>query len=147
MATQAKVPAHLWIVGALSLIWNAFGAYDYVMTRSRNTDYLASMGMNPQELLSYIDAFPIWAQAGWGLGVWGAVLASILLLMRSRWAVVVFAASLIGALLSLGYQLIGPPAPGGMDQGAMALVPLVIIAIGAALLAYAYTQEKRGVLR
>lgn len=147
MNDQVRTPTHLWIVGGLSLLWNAFGAYDYLMTRLRDRDHLASTGMNPDEVLTYIDAFPIWSQIGWGLGVWGALFGSILLLLRSRWAVAAFALSLLGAVLSLGYQLVGPPAPGGMNEGAMALVPFVIIAIAAALLYYAYRQRQRGVLR
>jgi hypothetical protein len=34
----AKAPVHLWIVGFLSLLWNGFGCYDYLMTRMRNLD-------------------------------------------------------------------------------------------------------------
>ena len=36
-AVSARTPAHLWIVGALATLWNAFGAYDYLMTRKRDT--------------------------------------------------------------------------------------------------------------
>jgi len=138
---------HLWIVGAVSLLWNAFGGYDYLMTRQRNREYLSQMGINPDTILAYIDAFPIWAQIAWGLGVWGAVAGSVLLLLRSRWAVLAFGLSLIGALVSFAYQFAGPPAPEGMGEGAMAWVPLMIVAIAAALFFYARSQQLRGVLR
>jgi hypothetical protein len=145
---QARnTPAHLWIVGILSLLWNSFGAYDYLMTRMRNMDYLGSMGMDPNEVLAYIDSFPIWAQFGWGLGVWGSVLGSILLLMRSRYAVHAFGASLFGAVLSFGYQFMGPPPPPAMSEGGMAIIPWLIIAIIVALFYYAYRQKQAGVLR
>ena len=67
-----STPTHLWIVGVLALIWNAFGCYDYLMTRMRNTEYLASMmpEVDPNAMLAWVDSFPIWAQFGWGLGVW-----------------------------------------------------------------------------
>ena len=147
-AQTRTTPIHLWIVGLLSLLWNGFGAYDYFMTRTRNMDYLGSMpGVDPNALLAYIDSFPLYAQIGWGLGVWGAVLGSILLLMRSRWAVAAFGASLLGAVLSLGYQLIGPPGPAGMDEGGAAIMPWVIIAVAVALLYYAIRQKRVGVLR
>ena len=86
---QARVPMHLWIVGGVATLWNAFGCYDYLMTRMRNTDYLASVmpTVDPNAMLAWIDAFPIWAQFGWGLGVWGGLAGSVLLLLRSRWAV------------------------------------------------------------
>ena len=140
-------PLHLWIVGGLSLLWNAFGAYDYLMTRRRDEAYLSQMGLNPAGILAYIDGFPLWAQIAWGLGVWGAVAGSLLLLLRSRWAVLALGLSLIGALVSFGYQVAGPPAPSPMGEGATALVPLLIIALAAALFFYARWQEQRKVLR
>ena len=142
-------PMHLWIVGALATLWNAFGAYDYTMTRLRDTDYLASMmpGVDPQATLAWIDAFPVWAQAGWGLGVWGGLVGSLLLLVKSRWAVTAFLLSFIGMVVSLGYQVTGaPPLPG--TEGAMFdLMPFVIMGVGAALLVYAWAMDRRGVLR
>ena len=148
MQESTKAPVHLWIVGVLSLLWNAFGGYDYTMTRMRNVDYLSSMpGIDATQMLAYIDAFPMFAQVGWGLGVWGAVAGSILLLLRHRFAVIAFAISLIGAMLSLGYQMVGPPDPKGMSEGAMAVVPYVIIALTIAQLLYAQSMRTRGVLR
>jgi hypothetical protein len=143
-----RTPAHLWVVGALAILWNGFGGYDYWMTRSRNLEYLSQMGGDPSELLAWVDSFPIWAQFGWGLGVWMGVLGSILLVARSRYAVHAFALSLIGMVLSFGYQYVGAaPMPGGADQGAMAYMPLVIVVIGLALFAYARAMDKKGVLR
>jgi len=149
-AQAGKAPAHLWIVGVLALLWNSWGGYDYLMTRMRNTDYLAQMmpGVDPNEMLAYIDAYPIWAQFGWGLGVWAGVLGSILLLMRSRYAVWSFAASLAGMALSFGYMfLMAPPMPGQEEAGMMAYFPLIIVAVGVALYYYAHRQKQAGVLR
>ena len=146
----AKVPVHLWIVGALALLWNGWGGYDFWMTKTRNTDYLAQMmpGVDPNETLAYLDAYPIWAQFGWGLGVWAGVLGSILLLLRSRYAVWAFAASLVGMVLSFGYMfLMAPPMPGQEQAGAMVYFPLVIIVVGIALLYYSNRQKQAGVLR
>ncbi len=149
MDQAIKTPTHLWVVGVLSLIWNSFGGYDYWMTRTRNTDYLASMmpGSDPNEMLAYVDSFPIWVQLGWGLGVWGAILGSILLLMKSRWAVLAFGLSLLGAVVSLGYQMFGPAAPAAINEGAGAIMPWVIIAVAALLYYYAWRQRASGVLR
>lgn len=148
METATKAPVHLWIVGLLSLLWNSFGGYDYTMTRTRNMEYLSSMpGVDANQMLAYIDRFPMFAQIGWGLGVWGAVAGSVLLLLRSRFAVIAFAVSLIGAMLSLGYQLVGPPGPTALSEGAMAIIPYIIIALTVAQLLYAQTMRTRGVLR
>ena len=144
---QTRAPAHLWIVGILSLLWNCFGGYDYTMSRMRNLDYLASMGGDPNTMLAYMDSMPIWAAFGWGLGVWAALLGSILLLMRSRYAVHAFIASLVGMALSFGWQYMGPPPPPEMTAGAMKYVPLLIIGLGIAQFYYAWRQRANGLLR
>lgn len=148
-AVSARTPAHLWIVAILSLLWSCFGAYDYVMTRMHNMDYLKSSmpGVDPQVALDWIDGMPLFAQFGWGLGVWSGLLGSLLLLMRSRFAVWAFAASMLGIVLGIGYQLVAaPPLPGA--SGAMyQVMPYVIIVVGVALLAYSQAMARKGVLR
>ena len=142
-------PAHLWIVGILATLWNAFGAYDYVMTRMRNTDYLASMmpDVDPNAMLAWVDSFPIWAQFGWGLGVWAGLAGGILLLLRSRWATWALGLSLLGALLGLGYQIVAAPPLAGAEGPMFTVMPYVIIIVALALFLYARGQEKNGVLR
>jgi hypothetical protein len=145
----AKAPWHLWVVGVPALLWNCIGPYDYVMTRMRDTEYLAKMmpTVDPQAMLAWVDAFPIWAQFGWGLGVWLGLAGSILLLLRHRWAVPAFGLSLIGAILGLGYQIaMAPPLPGA-EGIEFKIMPYVIIIVAALLLYYAYRQQQRGVLR
>jgi len=146
---QSRTPTHLWIVGVLSLIWSAFGCYDYLMTRMRNTDYLKSMmpDVDPQAMLAWVDSFPIYAQIGWGLGVWMGLLGSVLLLLRNRWAVWAMGLSLIGAILGLGYQILAAPPLAGMDDMMAKVMPAVIILVAVGLFVYARAQEKKGVLR
>ena len=150
MATTARqaTPVHVWIVGAVSLLWSCFGAYDYTMTRMRNTDYIASAmpGVDPNAALAWVDAMPLYAQFGWGLGVWMGLAGAVLLLMRHRWAVWAYGLSFVGAVLGLGYQIaLAPPLPGA-DTPMMKTMPYVIIAVALALFLYARAMEKKGVL-
>lgn len=145
-----RAPVHLWIVGVLAALWNGFGCYDYLMTRMRNLEYFRSMApdVDPNAMLAWVDGFPIYAQFGWGLGVWMGLLGSILLLMRHRWAVPALGLSFLGAVIGLGYQIFfAAPPPPPMDKGGMAMMPWVIIAIAGALYFYAHRQQKAGVLR
>ena len=117
-----RASAGFWAVAAMSLLWNGFGAYDYVMTNIRDHAYLAQV---PVEAIDYFDEMPVWALAAWTLGVWGAVAGSLLLLLRSRWAVLAFAASLLGLAASTAHQVIGGlPAP--MKTPPMIAMTLVI---------------------
>ena len=147
-ATESRpVPFHLWLVGILSLLWNGFGCYDYMMTRMRDTDYLASMmpDIDPQAMLAYIDAMPLWAQFGWGLGVWLGLIGAALLIVRNRLAVPAYLLSLLGAVVGLGYQLANPmPEITGFLAMGMP-IGIILIALGQYL--YARAQRASGVLR
>ena len=140
-ARATPTPIHFWVVGVASLLWNAFGAYDFLMTNIRNPAHLAQF---PPEMIQQIDAFPAWAVVAWGCGTWGALAGSLLMLFRSRFAVHAFAVSLAGLALVTGYQV----AAGAYGvTGGMAVMNLVIWAVAAALLVYAVKMRRRGVLR
>lgn len=145
-----KPPALFWIVGVVSLLWNGFGGYDYLMSKLKNIDYIASaVGGDralAQQMLDMMDAMPIWAHFLWGLGVWSSVLGSILLLVRSRHAVPVFLVSLVAAALSFAYQAT-LTMPAGLDNPMMKVMPLVIL--GAIVLQWwwARKQAANGMLK
>jgi hypothetical protein len=142
-APRAAVPMHLWIVGVLALLWNAIGAFDYLMTQTRNEAY---MGQFTPEQLAYFYGLPAWVVSTWALSVWGGVLGSILLLLRNRWAVVVFGVSLATMVITTIYNF-------GLTNGLEimgtfgAVFTLVIFAIAVALFVYAKRLAATGILR
>jgi uncharacterized membrane protein len=144
-------PWHLWAVGILSLLWNGFGAYDYIMSQLRDPAYLEAtmgpMGITVEESIAFLDSFPVWASALWAIGIWGSVLGSVLLLMRSRHAATAFLVSLLGAVLSFAYQFTIDLPPQMADSAMTKIMPFVIV--GAVLLQwwYARRQAANGVLR
>ena len=146
-ATQ-RTPIHLWIVGGLATLWNGFGCFDYFMTRTRGAAYIESMmpTIDGAAMMAYIDSFPIWAAFGWGLGVWAGLAGSILLLLRRGLAVPVLLASLVGAVVGIGYQMANPAGIIEISQGANAIMPYIIIAIALGLFVYARAMRIRKVL-
>jgi len=147
MKMTTSTPWHLWTVGVISLLWNGYGAYLFIMSNTRGEAFYREMGM-PQAMIDYQSAMPTWMYVPWTVGVWGAVIGSILLLLRHRLAVWAFALSLIGAVVSLIYGAVIDPAPPPPPEMAVsAYMPYVIAVIAAFLLWYAWTMSKRGVLR
>lgn len=142
-AATVKAPAWFWVAAVLSLLWNSFGCLDYTMTAMRNPTYLAQF---PPEMIDFIDAFPTWAIAAWALGVWGALAGSLLLLLRSRWAVVAFGASLLGLALSTIYQ-VSADMPEVMVTGVNLAMTAVIWVVAVGLLWFSIRMRARGVLR
>lgn len=144
MEGTSRTPVHLWIVGAVSALWNAMGVTDYVMTQTRNQAWIAQM--TPDQI-AWFDRAPVIAHASWAFGVWGALAGSLLLLARSRHAVLAFALSLAGLAVNTIYQLTAPMPSAHMDNAAMLAFHGAIWAVAIALLAYAIAMRKRGVLR
>ncbi len=141
-----RTPWHLWAVGVLSLLWNCFGAYDFVMSMTQREAYWRASGMT-DAMITYYNAMPTWMYGPWIIGVWGAVAGSILLLMRSRFAVHAFVLSLVGAVVSLLYGTVIDKAPAPPPEMAMmAYMPYVIAVIAAFLAWYAWTMRNKGVL-
>lgn len=140
MSETARAPWHLWLVGILALLWNGFGTLDFTASALRFEPYMSNV---PPAMLEHIYAQPMWLWAAWGVGTWGGLIGSALLLLRNKFAVIVLAFSFVGATGSQAPGIIAPP----LDIGAPPFLPWIIIAISALLLAYAFWLSKRGVLR
>lgn len=138
-----KTPWHLWVIGVAGLLWNSMGAFDYVMTETRNVSYMSSF---TPEQLSFFYSLPVWAIATWALGVWGGVVGAIFLLLRKGIAVWIFLVSLAGMLfttfhnyiLSNGMEVIGDPFS--------ILFTLLIFLISLCLFLYSRAMQQRKVL-
>jgi len=150
MTDPVKTPWHLWAVGIVSLLWNAFGANDYVQTQRLNREYLGQtaeqIGVPVEMVIEYYTNFPAWMDAFWALGVWGAVIASLLLLMRSRFAVHAFAASIVGLVVTTIYTAVSDM-PAELSSPMMWVFSAFIWLFTIALLFYARRMKSAGVLR
>lgn len=140
---RAQAPWHLWIIAIASLLWNAMGAFDYVMTQSKNEAYMSNFS---PEQLSFFYNFPSWVVAAWAIAVWAGVLGSIFLLLRKRLAVWMYLASVLCMVatvihnyaLSNGMEIMGGPIP--------LIFTAVIFLIALALLIYAKNMQVRNVI-
>jgi len=135
---------HLWLVGLASLFWNAGGAFDYLMTRLSMDSYTSLMTAAQR---AHIDGFPVWVNAGWAIAVWGAVLGSVMLLLRSRLAGSVFGLSLVGIVATTAYG-IGLAEPSALEVGSPVSLAIseAVVLVAILLLLYARAMTRRGVL-
>jgi hypothetical protein len=139
-ATRPKTPWHLWVVGVLSLLWNASGAWVLVQAQTG-----AAMDMDAAEI-AYDAEQPPWVGALTDLGFAGAILGALTLLLRSRWAPPLYLLSVAAILAS---------AAGDVARGTALLLHqrdwlvLAGVTTGLALAQWAYAalSRRRGVLR
>ena len=141
--TTSKVSRHLWIVGALSLLWNAMGAFDYSATQLRLEFYMSQF---TPEQLAYFDGFPAWAVAAWAIAVWSSLLGSLSLLLRKSWAVALFGIAIAGMVITSIYNLVLTDGLSMMGTGGMVFTALIWL-IALCLFFYARAMARRGVLR
>ncbi|MEO1221354.1 MAG: hypothetical protein AAFY42_08390 [Pseudomonadota bacterium] len=155
--TGVKTPWHIWVVGVLALLWNSGGASDYIQVKLKVESYLQQgadmVGITAADISAYYDAFPIWADISWALGVWGAVAGSVLILLRSRFAMHAFGIALIGLIVTTIYT-VSSPMPMGEDAALVEaartfqMVFSAVIWLSVLLLIYyCFRMTKAGVLR
>lgn len=141
--SASSTPKHLWVVGILSTLWNAGGAFDYLATKLKLESYISNF--SPAQL-DYLQGLPAWFSVFWALGVWGALLGSVALLLRKRWAVGLFAVSLLGLIVTSVYSVF---LSNGMEimETSGAIFSAVIFVSLVLLLLYSRRMSERGVLR
>ena len=137
---RMPTPVHLWIVGVVTLLFNAMGIISYLTTK---LGMLEQMGLSPEQI-AFMNAYPAWISAFWALGVWGAFGGSVLLLFRSRWALPAMVVATVGLIgTTLGNYVV-------LDVPAEMQAPLLDVAIWVVtlfLLFYCVRMKKAGALR
>lgn len=139
----SRPPLHFWIITVVAVLWNAVGAFDFLATQIRLQPYMSAF---TDEQLAFFYGIPTWAVITWGIATWGALLGSLTMLGRLRWAyhlfiisfVAMLATSFQNFLLSNGAEIMG--SAGLIFSG-------VIVAIGIFLILYSRAMLQRGVLR
>lgn len=135
-----KAPWHLWVVGILALLWDGFGAFDFIATVTHFMPYLSQF---PPAMLEYIATVPGWMWVVWFASVFAGLAGAVLLLLRRRLAVPAFAISLAGVVISGIDSVVDPPPP---DAGANAVLPWIIVAFAVGLFLYSRRLSARGLL-
>lgn len=143
-APAAKTPWHIWVVGIVAVLWNGFGCVDYIMTQTQGQAWLESMGMTEMQI-AYFNAMPAWTHGAWAIGVFGGVIGGLFLLLRRRWALHAFALSFLGWVAGVIYAFF---LSNGLEaMGSAWPMQIVIGAVAAFFIWYAWAMTKRGLLR
>jgi hypothetical protein len=135
-----KAPWHLWVVGILSLLWNAGGTWTYVQAQSG-----APMDMDAAEI-AYFAAQAPWFVAVTDVAVMAPLIGALALLLRSRWAVHLYALSIAAIVVTSVWDISQGTALMLNDRGWL-ILNCVTFCLAIAQLAYAMAMKGRGVLR
>ena len=93
---NGRPPASYYIIAGVFLVWNIIGLLFYYQQMTLTPEAIASMG---PEIAAFMEATPVWANAGYAIAVNAGVVASILLLLRNSWALHLYVLSFLGVLI------------------------------------------------
>lgn len=135
-----RTPWHLWLIGAISLVWYLSGAITIMMAQ-----HASLPGLTPDEA-AYYAAKPLWQELVTDIGTLATVAGSLALLLRRAWAVQAFALAAVVILLMDIYELAAGTSR--VYANNVAAVVTAIILVGVVLnWLYARAMQRRGVLR
>jgi len=103
MKNNSNKPTFLfWIIGVLALLWNAMGVNMYLQ-QTYKTEAFTSF--YTEEQLQILENLPAWYTAVFALAVFGSSLASILFLLRRKFATFLYFIALIFLTIQSSYNL------------------------------------------
>lgn len=141
--TVSSIPRSFWAIGIVSMLWNALGVMTYLMSVTMSEARLLAMSEAERALYEHV---PWWATSAYAIGVFGGVAGSVGLLMKKRWSVPMFVASLAGIVVQMGHASFMTDFL-AVQGGSAAILPIVIVLVAACLVWYARSAAEKGWLR
>lgn len=126
-----KPPLWFWIVSALFLIWGLAGCFSIYLHLTLGAAMTEHPDAWEQALNASIPGWFIWVYL---LAVGGGVLGALALLLRSRHARPLFAASILGVVIQFAYVFLATDMVA--HKGAAATVPFPLLIFVLALVQY-----------
>jgi hypothetical protein len=135
---RTKAPWHLWVIGVLSLLWYASGAY--VLLQAQYGSYPM-----PADEMAYYAARPVWLELLTDLSLATTIGGSIALLLRSRYACELFTVAAV-VIISTNLLELVQGTSRVYANSAAAVVTCVIVIWVVLNVVYSHAMRRRGVL-
>lgn len=132
-----KVHWSFWVIGIVAFIWNVMGSINFIV-QILNADIVERYRESERAI---IEGRPLWATLGFGFAVFGGAAGSVLLILKKSVAFLLFAASLVGVIVTMIHTL---TAGINFSLGEISGIILTPIIIAAFLVWYAKFAEKKG---
>ncbi|MCT4629183.1 hypothetical protein [Winogradskyella sp.] len=116
-----KPPIWFWIVSVIALIWNGLGVMAY-LGRAFATDEMIAQ-LPEEQKAEFLMEFPAWYTAAFAIAVFCGALGCLALLIRKKWAYILFVLSALGAIVQHIYLFINIE----MDGSKMVMPVMIII--------------------
>ena len=143
-ATPVKPPTWFRIVAILAVIWMLFGVMAWVMDLMMDEAALAQMSEAQRQLYA---TRPQWLFVIYAIAIFSGLAGAIGLVLRKSWATTLLAISLVAIVIQFGYTFTVMHAIEILGAAAALPFPIVIFAIGTALLWLSLHAKRSGWIR
>jgi hypothetical protein len=134
-----KTPWHVWTIGVFALLWNVAGAYSILLAQAGRLP-------NPEpDEVAYYAAQAVWLVIVTDVALGAAIAGSVGLLVRRRFAVRLFALSLVAIVMTNSYELVMRTSRMLSNTTAL-VVTVIIVAIAVFEMVYAEVMKRQSVL-
>ena len=138
---QTKRKLWFWTAAIIFLLWNVMGCVSWFVDVFMLDAMMDQYSPEQQELFRQR---PEWIIPVYGMAVFGALLATILLILRKALTIPVYWVSLIAIIIQFGFVLFVMDAIGKLGIVQAAAFPFVILALGGVQLWFAYIAKGKG---
>ncbi len=135
-----KPTGQFWAIAIIALIWNLLGVIMYIAQAYMTDEMLAALPTEEQALYAEI---PAWATAAFATAVFGGALGSLLLLLKNKLSRFLFLVSFIGILIQMYHSFFVSHQLDVYGPGS-AIMPIMVIIIGAFLIVYSRKATEKG---
>ena len=145
MSTEVtnKPPTWFWVVAVVALLWNLMGVVAYLGDAFTTVEQLEQMTQEQRELF---EMRPAWVTAAFAIAVFGGTIGSIALLIRKKWATLLFIISLLGAFAQFIYNSFMTNMIEVMGNQAI-IFPVLVLGFGIYLIFFSKKGHAKGWLR
>ena len=140
---QRSPPVWFWLVSVIALLYFLMDVSAFFMRVFMTDHVIMTMPEDQQHLYRNM---PVWVNIVFAGEVFGGALGCIVLLRRKKWALPLFAVSLLGVLAQTFHIYFLSDAISAMGAPAV-VMPLLAILIGTGMIALTRTAISRGWLR
>lgn len=133
--SNTKPPVWFWIIAVIALLWNGLGVMAYLMHAFITDDAIAALPEEQQA--EFLIEHPTWYTAAFALAVFCGALGCLALLIRKKWAYVLFIISFVCATVQQVYIIT-------TVEGANPVMPIMVIVVCAFLVWFSKMSTAKG---
>lgn len=133
--SNTKPPVWYWVISVIALLWNLMGVGAYLGHAFITDEMIAELPVEQQAEFLY--EHPAWYTAIFALAVFCGALGGLALLIRKKWAYVLFIVSFLCATVQQVYLMME-------IEGISKIMPIMIIVVCAFLVWFSKTSISKG---